>query len=150
MSCEPEGVTKPNPITSRDLFLTRFAEYKIGGFSNLTKLIAVAPAIAGFTMLTFSLSTGAAPARAFEARTGQLRIVKDCAGFTGVAGSSTCKIVSSNLDEIPAGSLIYYDQPTGGPAIGMGVLDSNIFVYVKAGFSQMLPAFSCPATSAST
>jgi hypothetical protein len=119
---------------SHDLFRVRFAEYKIGGFSTMTKLSAMAPAIAGFTILTFSLSTGAAPARAFEARTGQLHIVKDCAGFTGVAGSSTCKIVSSNLDEIPAGSLIYYDQPTGGPAIGTyGFLDSNIFVYVKAG-----------------
>lgn len=100
----------------------------------MNKLIAVAPAIAGFTILTFSLSTGAAPARAFEARSGQIHIVKDCGAFSGVPGNSFCTIVSSNLDELPAGSNIYYDQISGGPAIGVGgFLDSNTFIYVKSG-----------------
>ena len=39
----------------------------------MTKLTAVTPALAGFAVLTFSLITGAAPAAAFEARTGQLQ-----------------------------------------------------------------------------
>ena len=101
----------------------------------MTKLIAVTPALAGFAVLTFSLSTGAAPARAFEAQTGQLHIVKDC----GVPGTpaNTCKIVSSNLAELPVGSLIFYDQngpaPGTTPAIGRGVMDSNIFIYVQSG-----------------
>jgi hypothetical protein len=102
----------------------------------MTKLIAVAPALAGFTILTFSLSTGAAPARAFEAQKGQLHIEKDCGITTNPA--NTCQIIHSNLDELPAGSLIFYDQP--GPALGTtgaigarGVMDSNIFIYVKSG-----------------
>jgi hypothetical protein len=97
----------------------------------MTKRIAVAPALAGFTILTFSLSTGTAPARAFEPQKGQLHIEKDCGIKTNPA--NTCQIVHSNLDELPAGSLIFYDQPTGGPAIGKGILDSNIFIYVKSG-----------------
>jgi hypothetical protein len=108
----------------------------------MTKLIALTPALAGFAVLTFSLSTGAVPARAFEARTGQLHIVKDCGIPTNPA--NVCQIVSSNLDELPAGSLIFYDQ--NGPAPGTttaipesrggvarGVMDSNIFIYVQSG-----------------
>ena len=101
----------------------------------MTKLIAFTPALVGFAVLTFSLSTGAAPARAFEARTGQLHIVKDC----GASGTpvNTCKIVSSNLAELPVGSLIFYDQNGPAPgtttAIGRGVMDSNIFIYVQSG-----------------
>ena len=101
----------------------------------MTKLIAMTPALAGLAVLTFSLSTAAIPARAFEAQTGQLHIVKSC----GVPGrpANTCQIVSSNLAELPVGSLIYYDQngpaPGTAPAIGRGVMDSNIFIYVQPG-----------------
>ena len=102
----------------------------------MTKLIAVAPALAGLTILTFSLSTGAAPAAAFEARTGQLHIVKVCGIPTNPA--NTCQIMSSNLAELPVGSLIFYADP--GPLLGTpgfaganGVMDSNIFIYVASG-----------------
>jgi hypothetical protein len=91
--------------------------------------------VTGFAVVVYSLGTGAARAAALEPPSGQLHIVKDCGNgnVSGVAGTSFCEIVSSNLDELPAGSRIYYDQPTGGPAIGAGILDSNIFVYVKPG-----------------
>jgi hypothetical protein len=79
----------------------------------MTKLIAVAPALAGFAVLTFSLSTGAAPARAFEAQTGQLHIVKDCGIKRNPA--NTCQIVYSNLAQLPSGSLIFYAEP--GPLL---------------------------------
>jgi hypothetical protein len=93
------------------------------------------PAIAGFAVLAFSLGTGAAPVRAFEERSGQVHIVKDCMapGASGVPGNAFCAIVSSNLDVLPVGSRIYYDQISGGPDAGPGYLDSNIFVYVKTG-----------------
>ena len=65
---------------------------------------------------------------------GKLHITKDCTNFSGNPGSSTCEIKSSNLPEIPKGSLIFYDQPTGGPLAGAaGFLDSNIFIYVRPG-----------------
>jgi hypothetical protein len=86
-----------------------------------------------FTVVALSLITGAIPASAQNGRTGQLHIVKDCGSFSGVPGNSFCTIVSSNLNELPTGSQIYYDQVTGGPAAGMGFVDSNIFVYVKPG-----------------
>ncbi|HEY6343588.1 MAG TPA: hypothetical protein VIY49_18990 [Bryobacteraceae bacterium] len=101
-----------------------------------SRTLAAIPVATGLAVLAYSLSTGAAPAAAFEERNGQLHIVKDCGNgnFSGVPGNSFCAIVSSNLDELPAGSRIYYDQISGGPSIGAaGVLDSNIFVYVKPG-----------------
>ena len=102
----------------------------------MTKLIVVAPALACLAVLTFSLSTGAAPARAFEEQTGQLHIVKDCGIKTNPA--NTCQIVYSNLGELPAGSLIFYADPgpllgTPGVAGANGVMDSNIFIYVQSG-----------------
>ena len=103
----------------------------------MTKLTAVTPALAGFAVLTFSLITGAAPAAAFEARTGQLHIEKNCNIPTNPPTTNTCQIVSSNLAELPVGSLIFYDQngpaPGTTPAIGRGVMDSNIFIYVQSG-----------------
>jgi hypothetical protein len=115
----------------RDLFPAPFAEYKIGGFSTMTKVtFTTMPAIAGFAVLAFSLGTGAAPVRAFEERSGQVHIVKDCMapGASGVPGNAFCAIVSSNLDVLSVGSRIYYDQISGGPDAGPGYLDSNIFV----------------------
>jgi hypothetical protein len=90
-------------------------------------------AAAGLTVLASSLITGAIPASAQNGQNGQLHIVKDCGSFSGVPGNSFCSIVSSNLDVLPAGSQIYYDQVSGGPAAGLGFIDSNIFVYVKPG-----------------
>ena len=101
----------------------------------MTKLLktpaAGALSVAGIGILVLSLSTGAVPSAAEPPRSGQLHIEKDCGIKTNPA--NTCQIVNSSLDQLPAGSLIFYDQPTGGPAIGMGVLDSNIFIYVKSG-----------------
>jgi hypothetical protein len=62
-----------------------------------------------------------------------VHIVKDCATFSGGPGSY-CTIVVSNLPQIPVGSQIYYDQPSGGPPIGKyGIPDSNIFIHVAPG-----------------
>ena len=93
--------------------------------------ITVPGATGGLMMVTVLLIMGAVPGVAQERQKGPLHIVKDCGIPTNPA--NTCQIVSSNLNELPAGSLIFYDQPTGGPAIGNGILDSNIFVYVKSG-----------------
>jgi len=101
-------------------------------FKVTTTMFGLALALAA-SFVTHSLTTGAASVLAFDGQTGQLHIVKDCATFSGLAGSY-CTIKSSNLAQIPAGSQIYYDQPSGGPPIGgMGFLDSNILVYVGPG-----------------
>lgn len=97
----------------------------------MTKLIALTPALAGFAVLTFSLITGASPVAAQAGRNGQLHIVKDCGNPANPP--SSCQIVGSNLGALPAGSLVYYDQVTGGPSAGPGYLDSNVFVYVNSG-----------------
>jgi hypothetical protein len=101
-------------------------------FKVMTTMFALTLALAaGF--VTHSLTTGAASVLAFDAPAGPLHVVKDCNTFTGSPGSY-CAIVSSNLEQIPAGSQIYYDQPSGGPPIGaMGFLDSNILLYVGPG-----------------
>jgi hypothetical protein len=91
------------------------------GFKKITDGAAVAV----FTVLAFSLLAGAIPAWSQNGRNGQLHIVKDC------ASGAYCQIVTSNLPELPAGTRIYYNQPTGGPAAGKGFLDSTVFVYVS-------------------
>jgi len=102
--------------------------------THFTK-ITVRGAAAGLTLLAVSLITGASPASAQDGRNGQIHIVKDCRapGASGIPGNAFCAIVSSNLDVLPVGSRIYYDQISGGPDAGPGYLDSNIFVYVKPG-----------------
>ena len=96
---------------------------------KLTRFAVISAA--GLTVLAVSLITGAIPASAQNGQNGQLHIVKDCGSFTGVPGNSFCTIVDSNLNVLPAGSQIYYDQVSGGPAAGASFIDSNIFVYVK-------------------
>ncbi|MBV8730710.1 MAG: hypothetical protein JO336_12980 [Acidobacteriia bacterium] len=89
---------------------------------------------AGLTLLAVSLIVGAIPAEAEERETGQLHIVKDCGPTVspGTPGSAYCRIVTSSLPELPAGTLIYYDQITAGPTAGTaGFLDSNVFVYIS-------------------
>lgn len=72
--------------------------------------------------LALFVSLSGSSASAFDGRNGRLHIQKDCAGYTGVPGGH-CKITASNLAEIPAGSLVFYDQAAGIPA---GLLDSNV------------------------
>jgi hypothetical protein len=98
-----------------------------------SRILAATPVIAGLAALAYSLGTGAASAAAYEPPSGQLHIVKDCGSFSGVPGDSFCMIVSSNLNELPVGSRIYYDQISAGPAAGPGYLDSNTFIYVRSG-----------------
>ena len=66
-------------------------------------------------LLGVSLVTGASPVAAQEGNNGQLHIVKDCGIPTNPP--NTCQILHSNLSALPAGSLIYYDQVTGGPSM---------------------------------
>ena len=79
--------------------------------------------------LVVSMATGAAPAAASNAQNGQLHIAKDCSNYTGAAGSY-CTIQSSNLEAIPVGTRVFYDQAYGIPApngpSSNGMLDSNI------------------------
>ena len=103
--------------------------------TRFTKITARGAA-AGLTVLAVSLITGTIPASAQNGRTGQLHIVKDCGITTNPA--NTCQIVSSNLAELPVGSLIFYAEPaaalgTKGVVGAHGVMDSNIFVYVQSG-----------------
>jgi hypothetical protein len=87
-------------------------------------------AAAGLTMTAVWLTAITSPAAA-EGENGRLHIVKDCGNFSGVPGSSFCTIISSNLNELPAGTQIYYNQITGGPSVGPSYLDSTVFVYVS-------------------
>ena len=71
------------------------------------------------------------PLAAQHGRNGQLHIVKDCTGESGVPGSDFCTIVTSNRRELPEGTRIYYDL-SPGPTAGPGYFDQNIFVFVNA------------------
>jgi hypothetical protein len=66
---------------------------------------------------------GGSPVLASSGRSGQVHIVKDCSAYNYMAGG-TCKIVSSNLAEIPAGSLIHYTQAFG--ILNSAWIDSNV------------------------
>jgi hypothetical protein len=86
----------------------------------MTKLLG-SLALAGVIVL--ALSRGAAPVSAQSGRNGQVHIVKDCSAYNYMAGG-TCKIVSSNLAEIPAGSLVHYTQAFG--ILNPAWIDSNV------------------------
>ena len=86
-----------------------------------TQTLVVSFAIAGVVALALLLGPGA-PTVAASGRSGKLHITKNCQSYTGGAGSF-CTITSSNLREIPAGSVVLYDQAAGIPA---GLLDSNV------------------------
>ena len=75
--------------------------------------------VGGFLALTVSLGPTSVSA---SERTKHLHIRKDCAQYTGLAGSS-CTIIHSNISAIPAGSKVFYDQAANNPE---GLLDSNI------------------------
>jgi hypothetical protein len=71
--------------------------------------------VLGFLALTATSASAAEPIK-------HLHIRKDCAQYTGQAGSS-CTIVYSNISAIPVGSKVLYDQAANNPE---GLLDSNI------------------------
>ena len=77
--------------------------------------------VVSFVALAFSLGIMAS-VWASDEQYGQLHITKDCVAYTGLAGGH-CTIASSNLSEIPAGAIVYYDQAAGTPT---GLLDSNV------------------------
>ena len=88
-------------------------------------------------MIAVAVSLGAlatvalvVPLAAQQGRNGQVHIVKDCYGESGIPGSDFCTIVTSNLPELPAGTKIYYDL-SPGPTAGPGYFDNNIFVFVN-------------------
>ena len=80
-------------------------------------------ALAGLAALALMWTTGGRPVSASSGRSGQLHIVKDCSAYNRMAGG-TCKIVSSNLAEIPAGSLVHYTQAFG--ILNPAWLDSTV------------------------
>jgi hypothetical protein len=104
------------------------------------KLQGVTTIIARFVTLVIGvaaaavyLTTGAASLAAEDGRHRPFHLEKDCIAYTGAAGDH-CTVTRSNLPEIPPGSIIYYDQANGIPAIPPnGFLDSNIFLYVATG-----------------
>jgi hypothetical protein len=69
-----------------------------------------------------ALTPGASAASEYFAKSGFLRVTKECSGFTGDPGSF-CEVTSSSTPAIPVGSKIYYGQPGGLPGVG---LDSNV------------------------
>jgi hypothetical protein len=73
--------------------------------------------VAGFVVLTLSLSVSAA-----SARSGDLHVIKDTSQYTGLPGGFAI-ITSSNLPEIVVGSKVFYFQ---SPIPSTGLLDSNI------------------------
>jgi hypothetical protein len=89
-------------------FLPPVRGIEAGGISIMTNLLG-SLTLAGLAALAVVCATGGKPVLASSGRSGQLHIVKDCTGSTGMPGD-TCKIVSSNLAEIPVGSLVHYTQ----------------------------------------
>jgi hypothetical protein len=92
----------------------------------MTKLFKSMP-FAGAAILAVSLSAGAAPVAA--QRNGVIHIQKDCGDNDGGAGAH-CTITASNLAELPATTIVYYDQPNGIP---QGMLDSNVVLLAPDG-----------------
>src|SRR5215208_955776 len=78
--------------------------------------IAVSVVVIMFT------ATAGVPAAAAPEKKRALRVTKECSQFHYLAGDY-CTITSSNLDEIPVGTRITYDQAFGIPT---GMLDSNV------------------------
>ena len=85
--------------------------------------------LASFVILALSLSWGVTSVSATDGKSGSLHATKNCAVYTGLSGDH-CTIASSDLAEIPAGSIVYYDQAAGIPA---GLLDSNVVLDAGSG-----------------
>ena len=75
------------------------------------------------------LTMGTAAASEPFAKSGFLKVTKECSGFTGQPGSF-CTITSSNITVIPVGSNLFYSQPGGTPGVG---LDSNVVLDAGGG-----------------
>ena len=88
----------------------------------MTKLLG-SLTLAGVAAVALVCTIGGRPVSASSGRSGQLHIVKDCSAYNRMAGG-TCKIVSSNLAEIPAGTLVHYTQAFG--ILNPAWLDSNV------------------------
>lgn len=88
----------------------------------MTKLLG-SLTLTGLAALALMCATGGKPVSASSGRSGQLHIVKDCSAYNRMAGG-TCEIVSSNLPEIPKGSLVHYTQAFG--ILNPAWLDSNV------------------------
>jgi hypothetical protein len=75
------------------------------------------------------LATGATTATERFARSGFLKVSKECSGFTGAPGSF-CTITSANIPGIPVGAKVYYSHPEQFPGTG---LDSNVVLDAGGG-----------------
>jgi hypothetical protein len=102
--------------------------------TRLSKSLALAaPVVTAFALITrpvpahaVSLARAAAAAinrQDQSAWFGPVHILKNCASYTGAAGSE-CTITSSNLPEIPAGSIVHYTEAFG--ILNPAWLDSNV------------------------
>jgi hypothetical protein len=93
----------------------------------MTKLFSIP--LAGAAIVAVSLIAGAGPVTAQNGRNGVVHIQKDCKDFDGAPGTH-CTITVSNVPEIPANSVVYYDQANGIPK---GMLDSNVVLVAPDG-----------------
>lgn len=84
-------------------------------------LLAAAILITSLTLGTLSVSA--------SDRKGDAHIVKECSQYNFLPGGF-CTFTSSNLDLIPPGARVYYDQAAGVPT---GLLDSNVVVDAGGG-----------------
>jgi hypothetical protein len=59
-----------------------------------------------------------------------LHLQKDCTEFIAAMGApgGFCKIVASNLTQIPVGSKLFYDQGAGTLTLVDGVIDSSVIL----------------------
>jgi hypothetical protein len=74
--------------------------------------------------LSLTCLVWSAQAGAHAEREGTVQIIKDCTNYTGNPGS-TCTITSSNIAELPIGTVVYYLQAAN---IVAGLLDSNVIL----------------------
>jgi hypothetical protein len=89
-----------------------------GGENAMQKFMIPAAA------LSLACLVSSAQAGATAEREGTVQITKDCTSYTGKAGSS-CTITSSNIAELPTGTVVYYLQRAN---IVPGLLDSNVIL----------------------
>jgi hypothetical protein len=96
----------------------------------MTKLFSIP--LAGAAIVVVSLIAGAGPVTAQNGRNGVVQIQKDCKDYNGSPGGH-CTITVSNLAEVPANTIVYYDQGAGTPT---GLLDSNVVLDTGDGSSR--------------
>jgi hypothetical protein len=89
--------------------------FELKAIFGLLLAIVVTGAVA---VASSAANTGSSP------RSGALHVTKNCADYTGAAGS-VCTITSSNLNTIKAGSRVVYASAADPTA---GVLDSDLVI----------------------